>query len=53
MKAEDYLDLPGTIINRIELEMTDNLRKKYVDFERGKSAAALRGGRRREGYKRG
>lgn len=34
MKAEDHLDLPGVLINPIVIPMSENLRKKYVDFER-------------------
>jgi len=36
MKSEDYLDLPGTLINPIELEMGPELTQKYKDFEREK-----------------
>ena len=36
MKAEDYLDLPGTVINRIELPMSSTLMQQYREFEREK-----------------
>lgn len=34
MKAEDYLKLPGHIVNDIELIMPKDIEKKYIDFER-------------------
>lgn len=34
MKAEDYLDLPGTIVNNVKIEFPPDLQKKYDDFER-------------------
>lgn len=36
MKSEDYLDLPGTVINPIKIQLSDTLRKKYIDFEKEK-----------------
>lgn len=34
MKAEDYLKLPGRIVNDIILEMPKDIEKKYNDFEK-------------------
>lgn len=34
MKAEDYLEMPERIDNRIRIPMPDDLRKRYRDFER-------------------
>lgn len=36
MKAKDYLDLPGRIDNDIVLQMPDDVRKMYEEFEREK-----------------
>lgn len=36
MKAEDYLELPGVLVNPIVLPMSDTLRRKYEDFEKEK-----------------
>ena len=33
MKAEDYLDLPDTIYNYIELDLPEDIKKKYREFE--------------------
>lgn len=36
MKAEDYLNMPEKIDNYIRINMDDDLRKKYVTFEKNK-----------------
>ena len=36
MKSEDYLKMPSRIDNYIKLSMTEELRKKYLDFEKEK-----------------
>ena len=34
MKAEDYIDMPDTVLNDIEVKFPPALQKKYDDFER-------------------
>lgn len=33
MNAEDYLDMPELILNRIEVKMSQEVMRKYLDFE--------------------
>lgn len=36
MKAEDYLDLPKRITNIVRIDMSDDLKRQYKEFEREK-----------------
>jgi SNF2 family DNA or RNA helicase len=41
MKAEDYLDMPEKIINKVVLELPADIKKQYQDFEKSQILSLL------------